>query len=458
MFFKRKKLLYLQILFLFILVRFSVGVYAITFTGGYIETLFLSHYGNTTNVLPEENNLYQEIRINIIGHPNRNLEIRSVFKTYWLPLNKFYNFDIMNWVILVKYIPYYFLTFGVGDIKVDYSPYTIHTEEWQDNIFRGLMLEIELKDLYIHSFVGFHTESTNPVVFQGQYYKSNLGFIVERYYNNVSKEYPTIWGGFFFKYKWNNESDVRLIYAHENYMIDKSGYGYYFFYNNIYQAEINFSATDFLLLNSMYAVYAQNYRAYCGAWDYYGPGKHRLILDYSQLRFFPAYKFGGFIKIPFGLKIGIYYRYIDKEYTPVHMDNDVWNFWSNEHRGQNFLDNVYSDTKGMIYSFIYPVYKKVEIGAEHRDFENIDETVDDKDTRIFVRFNSLFEMANIQLLYRIHKGSAKYIDYPIMDLKGFYINAEIKFNEQWSTAFIYRENMYFRKGYNELILKLKFNF
>lgn len=418
-------------------------VFAITFTGGYIETEFLAHYGNVSN-LGTENLLFQEVRINIHGSPNRFLEIESAFKTSWQPVHNMTNFNILNWIIQVRYKPYYFLTFGVGNVKVDYSQYTIHTEEWQDNIFKGLMAEINYGRFYLHSFVGFHTEATNSIPFQDKEFKTDIGYIYEYYDSNeVLNEQPAIWGGILLRYSWQKNAHFKFIYVHENYRIDKPDYGYYFFYNNIYQTILNFSPIDWCNLKSMFAIYAQDYDAYNGAWDYYGGGKHRLFFDYSELSFYPAYEFGGNLKNPLlGTEVGIYYRYIDKGFNPVHIDNGRWE----ENRGEDFLDNVYSDTKGFIYQIIQPLYPVLNIGIEYQDFEKI------RDGRIFANFNSLFNLIDMLLLYRTKASVSE------DKLSGLYIKIESKVTEDWRAVLIYTENKDDIKDYNEFLLNLRYNF
>ncbi len=446
---------------LLLLLILSGQIYGITFTGGSLEIQYLSHYGTATN-LTDVSELYQEFQINIQGKPNRCLEIRSALKTPWLPVNEINNIDLINWFIQVRYKPYYFLVFQLGDVRVNYSPYTIYTEKWQDNLFKGLMAEITLENLYIHSFIGFHSENTNYIPFQDMRLKSDIGYIYQYYnHNGIIKEQPSIWGGLYFQYSWFDNYKLKLIYAHENYRLDKPDYGYYYFYNNIYQSKINFAFFKWLKLNGMGAVYAQNYKAYNGDWDYYGAGKHRLVFDYSQLEFYPAYECGCILKNPlykknyiWGTEISVFYRFIEKEYNPVHMDNGTWE----EDRGEDFLNNVYSDRKGFIYRVVQPLYSVLNMGVEHRDFKNIKETSSHWDSRIFIDFHSISDVVDMLLLYRVQKLKRDTFNDGSIQLNGIYANLQFNFNKQWNAGLIYTENKNDIKSYNELIVKLKYRF
>lgn len=447
---------------LILLILLIPGVlFCVHFSGGSLELFFLSHYGTSTN-RADESNVYQELHIGIEGDANRYLKIRSALQTPWMPIHQIEQFDLINWYIQVQYKPYYFLLVQVGDVRVNYSPYTIHTEDYQDNIFKGLMVEYQKKDVYIHSFIGFHSENTNRLAFQDTQYKSDLGYIYRYYdHNGVINEEAAIWGGFFLNYNWQKKNDIRLIYAHENYRLDKSGYGYYFFQNNIFSSECYLNILDWINLKGLYSYYGQSYKAYNGSWDYFGSGKHRLILDYAQLKFYPAYEYGGMITNPLykkhivlGTQIGCYYRYIHDQYTPVHMDNGQWQ----ENRGENFLDNIKNNTKGMIYKMIQPLYPILQVGAEYRDFSGVNNNTKHWDSRIFAQFDSLLKVADLLVLYRIQRSKHMTFTGDHHHLDGMYINLSINIVKHWQAGAVFTENKDDVKGYNEFIARVKYYF
>lgn len=462
-----KKLIIIQI---FCLLLITGNLKAVTFTGGYIETEFLSHFGpGATNSNPAGTWLYQQLYFGFEGQATKSLEIKTALQTTWAsiaPVNQLrtatLNTILNNVIIQAIYKPLPYLTLQLGDVRVNYSPYTIHTEEWEEDMFKGLMLEIKQDNFYLHSFIGFHAQATNDLMFQGQNFKSDLGYNYA-FYNqeDVLVEWAAIWGGLMANYQFTKEDNIKFIYVHENYRLDNPGYGYYFFFNNIFQAELNYNPVDFLKLSGLYALYGRDYDAYAGQWNFFGQGKHLITLDYSQNNFYPAYEFGGIVTNPlvknnylWGTQLGIYYRYVDAQYNPVHMFNGRWD----EDRGEDFLNYIFNDVKGPIIKFIQPLYPTLDFGIEYRDFENNIGTTDHQDARIYFKFKSIFKRINLLLLYRLQKLENATFSEGGNQLDGLYVNLDFDILSKLKSTIIYTENRNDIQGFNEFLWQLQYNF
>jgi hypothetical protein len=399
--------------------------------------------GNTGKVKTYPWGYYQVFRLYLAGWTFSKIYLKSIISTKYLPLNKFYDIETLVWFISLKYAYLNNADFSIGNQRLNFSPYILHSEEWQDNFLRAIYFNYKNEILNFVGFIGCHTEWTNSKYFKNKLVKINAGFISYHYVNGVKSEGPSIWAGTKFDYK----NLFSFIYLHENYSYDRAGYGYYIFNNDIFGSYFNIYQLKFLKFTIFYSLMLKKYDAYRGYWNYYGEGKHRLFLDYSEIKNYPAYE----VKTEFvkndeknlikNFNIKLILRNIDKNYNPLHMDTPTFD----ENRGEDDLENLYPGMKGYIVNFVKPVLKNFKIGYEYREFDEF------KENRIITQI--LF----FKIVYRIPKIKDSNFATPV-NLNGFYITGEINLKNNLKIFLKYVENRYFIKNRNEFLARLNYVF
>jgi hypothetical protein len=408
-----------------------------------------------------------EARLFINGSPNSSLEIKNEIKSSWLPdlkgspTSDVSLFDLIAWKTVLYFKTSSQFQIGFGNVFVNYSPYVFHAEEWQDAFFKGVFGQINEEKFSLHVFLGFHSESqkTNVVLMAPGI--KNLGFFYnQRNFHNTVVQQPTLWGGFNASYDVSDRLALKLIAGHESYSITSEPGDYFFYANEIIQPEILWSPVSWFGCHLSVSGYFQSYQAYYGMWDYFGPGKHFMVLDYTSRNFYPAGEGSidlrnPLFKVPaLATTARILYRYIDKNYQPVHMDNGAWD----ENRGEDFMDFLAVDRKGWIFSLSQPLFKVLAIGGEARFFKSIDDKISQEDYRANIRCESLFQFLNLSLILRSQSLTGAAFKDGSGNLLSAYLKAGIKDIGKWEGQAIVSLNDRDKKDIDQIQLIAKFYF
>ncbi len=370
------------------------------------------------------------------------------------------NIKILVWKIDIYYYPKNNLYIGIGDRYLNYSPFVLYSEKWNDNSFKGLFVNYFSRryKLQLDGFVGLHSEDTNKMKFNGEYLKTDIGYINKYFINKIQTESPSIWGALKIEKKWTSFYSNKIVYVYENYSLEKQHSlfnSYYFFYNNIFQSDfifnykkINFTISPILMIKSYYK--------YNGYGDYYGTGKHKLMLDYTEKKNI----FSGYIKLSFSKLYNLFllngfhfieYRYMEKDFIPVYMDNGR----IKENRGEDFLNNILIEEKGYILHSETPLFNKNIVGYEYYYFISTLNLKKYYEQRYFTKLNILH--SNLLILF-YHKNGFLSDFGNISNLQGFALNLSVNISNYFILKVIYTENKWNIKNNNILELKTTFYF
>ena len=141
--------------------------------------------GNTGKVKTYPWGYYQVFRLYLAGWTFSKIYLKSIISTKYLPLNKFYDIETLVWFISLKYAYLNNADFSIGNQRLNFSPYILHSEEWQDNFLRAIYFNYKNEILNFVGFIGCHTEWTNSTYFKNKLVKINAGFISYHYVNGV---------------------------------------------------------------------------------------------------------------------------------------------------------------------------------------------------------------------------------------------------------------------------------
>ncbi|MDD5066723.1 MAG: hypothetical protein PHF84_06710 [bacterium] len=409
--------------------------------------------------------LYQEFRMNFEMMPNENVKVLFSAGDYVRRLEEADDIDdirFLFWTADLIFVYKKDIYIGIGDRYLNYSPYTIRMEPWNDNIFRGLFVRYasDRYGLEFDGFLGLHAESTNRIKFNGEYLRTDIGFQNKYYINKIQTEIPTIWGAFSLTETWNGHFRTRLIYVRENYSQERPVTGfitYYFFNNHIFQTIFSYDWEKKISLEMQPALMIRNYSKYNGFGDYYGSGKHKLVMDYESSALVPS----GEVKLsmnsllPYPLLSGSFsaaYRYVDERYNPVHMDDGRLS----EDRGEDFLDDILLGEKGVILNTEQPVLKDHFWGVEYREFVNILEQKRYFERRYFFRqvLNDRFSLLGMffdKSGYLSDQGT-------LPDINGLIVRLEGPVLEDLNVQLWLVENTGNVMNKNEVFIKVLFSF
>jgi len=423
------------------------------------------HDGQIDLILNKEKDDYdfsQYLRLNFDFYPSDKIRIYFALGNKLEHFNSLENIKAVVWAINLSYYYKFNVYAGIGDRLIDYSPYTIHMEDWNDNVFKGLFLHFESKryEIEMDGFIGLHAEETNSIRFEGVSLKADAGFINKYFINRIQTETPTIWGAFRLARSWSDHVSSELIYVRENYILEKSVTGfitYYVFDNNLAEIPFHIRFHERILLDLSGAAMIKNYTKYNGAGNYYGQGKHKLEKDYenSLLAYASEVKLRLNGLVPVILLNGNYTftgRYIEQEYNPVHMDDGRLE----ESRGEDFLDDLYPGEKGFIVAGEWPFIPGNFIGFEYQRFLH---TVHQKlyqEKRYFIK---QFFTKDISLMFLLY-NKIGYLDTTgnIDDLTGFIVRSEAMISSYLSFNLWFVEHRDNIKGNNTLFFETLFKF
>ncbi|MBN1897954.1 MAG: hypothetical protein JW827_04185 [Spirochaetes bacterium] len=442
---------------LFIIILLTSSLYSFGVRDGSFE-----FYLDNDNDAKYDYNFYQYLKINFDILPYEKIRI---FFSIGNKLQPFKDEDSIKVLLWSANLTYYFkndIYIGIGDRFINYSPYTIHLEEWNDNVFKGLFFHYESQryNVDFDGFVGLHSEETNRIKYNGEYLRTDAGFINKYYIDRIQTESPTIWGGFKLKKIWNDFFDTELIYVRENYSLERpvtDFISYYFFNNDIFQLACDFEYKKKIFLNLMPAIMNKSFIKYNGAGDFYGEGRHKLQKDYersvvekageARLVIHDLYDF-----YLLNGKFSFMYRYIEEEFNPVHMDNGRLA----EGRGENFLDDLLVGEKGFIINAEIPLLESHFWGVEFQEYNHIRNDKKYLDKRYYIKQN-FTEDFNLLFMLRSQQG---YLDEHgmINDLQGLVIRLDGKLMRYFNLQLWFVEHMSYQKNNNEILLKgvLKF--
>jgi len=397
------------------------------------------------------------LRLNFELQPYEKVKIQFSIGNKLEEFKSLDNIKVIVWKIVLLYYFKYNLYIGIGDRYINYSPYTIHLEEWNDNIFKGIFVHYKSDryNLYFDGFVGLHSEETNRIKFEGEYLKTDVGFINKYYIDKIQTESPTIWGGFKISKSWNRYFKNDLIYIRENYSLEKPVVGfisYYFFNNDIYQPSFYFNYNNKLFFDIIPILMIKKFTKYNGAGDYYGEGKHKLEIDYEKKEFVPAGEISFVIRNIYNYfllngKYTFTYRYIDEDYNPVHIDDGRLA----ENRGEDFLNDLLIGEKGYIINAEIPILKNHFWGIEYQAFINTFNQKKYFEKRYFLK-QMIINKVNLLLMLQNKNGYLN--EYGnINNLTGFIIILKGEISKNFYLQFQYIENKDNIKNNNIVLLK-----
>jgi hypothetical protein len=419
------------------------------FTGGSWETQF-SGCSSQNPDKKETSKFLHQLKLNIEGHPTAKIETYGTIGNLWMASKGQYNVwtHVLRVGFRIRHSPN--LTFGIGTLDINYSPYTIHLEEWQDNIFSGAFIESKGRNWDLSGFVGNHCEDKRTRVFKGYEVKPDIGYIYKFQFRNVETGHPTLWAGVKFNYELSDWTSLSSIYIHENYLFDREGYGCYIFNNNIIENIVRFKPLKFMNFSLDYALCEKNYSAYSGYWDYYGMGKHDLFLDYRKTEYANAYEVNAEIVVPkTKSSINGIYRNIGKDYTPLHMDNGDWD----EERGENIFDNVYPDSKGWIGILKQTIYKKHRWTCEYWSFEDQCKSKKTVEWRFIVE-QGIADWLDIACMYRSKKATIGFIRDDYDSIGGLFISLTAGLKGKVKGEIQFTQNKYDYRDCDEFLCKI----
>lgn len=363
----------------------------------------------------------------------------------------------VTWAISFRYCPKYGLYVGVGDRYINYSPFVLHLEEWENNVFKGLFVNYrnDRFKLAFDGFLGLHAEDTYPVRFEGEYLKTDIGFINKYYINRIKTEFPSIWGCFKFEKSWGQSLILHFIFLHENYCLEKRFdvfNSYYFFKNYIFELLVGYKTKNFHFgFCPLFMI--KNYSKYNGYGDFYGPGLHKLVFDYYNTAYIPSGELtlgaGRFLNFPvLNSWMELIFRYMEKGFIPVHADNARIKY----NRGENFLDDVFTEEKGFILKFEQPLFLNIKTGIDYSYFVS---TVSGKQfvqTRYFLKGTPFLGLVFF-VAFCSEEGFLE--DYgEVGNLKGIIANLEFSPLKWLVVKLWFVQNKWHIKNNNELMIKI----
>ncbi len=361
------------------------------------------------------------------------------------------NFKVIVWKISLFYFPGYGVYAGIGDRYLNYSKFLLHLEEWEDNVFKGFFVNYTnvRYNFSFDGFIGLHAEDTNRMRFNGEYLKTDIGFINKYYVNRIKTESPSIWGCFKIFKPVNNKFLLKLIYVYENYSLERQQElfnSYFFFYNHLFELDLN---TKFKNINFAFVplFMIKQYTKYNGYGDYYGPGKHKLIVDYSHYK--PI--ISGEVKAGFW-NIEVIYRYLEKGFIPVHIDNARIKY----NRGENFLDNIFTEEKGYIIKFLQPVFNNTYLGINYYSFVSTVNLKKYNEIRYIFK-SKLLNLAEVLIIFYNQRGFLS--DYgEIGELKGFIVKLSTEIKNKFKLDFWITENKWYIKDKDEIMINIRYRY
>ncbi len=402
-------------------------------------------------------NYYEHLKIDFNIHPFEKIKINFSIANRLKNFTSVTDIQVLVWKIGINYQPKYNMSIGIGDKYLNYSQYILHSEKWNDNSFKGLFFHYfnNRYEIKLDGFLGLHAQDTNRIKFNGEYLKTDIGFINKYYINKIQTETPSIWGVFKITKKIGDYLNNEFIYLSESYTLEKAFTGfssYYFFYNNIFQNSIFLKYRKKLCLGFIPILMMKNYEKYNGAGDYYGEGKHKLVFDYKETENI----FSGEVSICFNnlvdapvlnSALSIKYRYMETGFNPAFMDNGR----IKEDRCENFLNDILQEEKGFIINIEIPVIINTYWGINYQSFRN---TVNDRmytEKRYFLRHN-ITSSSYFSVMYYFKNGYLS--EYGNIDnMNGLIFGIDGNITEYLKLGISYAENKWYTEGNNVFVFK-----
>lgn len=408
---------------------------------------------------------YEETRLNFEIMPSEKVNIFFSVGNRLDRLESWEDVRLLNfplWSVNIRYMHTRNTWVGIGNRYLSYSPYTVHLESRNENIFSGLIVSYSNAryDLAFDGFAGLHAEERTPVWFDGSYLAADIGYLNKYRINRIQNESPSVWGAFRLSRSWNANFKSDLFYVRENYVLEKPAEGfitYYFFNNSVFQGQFDLNAGRKVILNLRPAVMLKNYAKYNGFGDYYGSGKHKLLVDYEHSEWVPsgeamlgverladAFMLNG--------RYSVTWRYVDDRYNPIHMDDGRLS----EKRGENFLDDILPGEKGLMAALELPLFQGASAGAEYWDFSNITRGHNFWERRYFVKQEWA---GRFSMLCMFYDKNGYLRDYGFFGRqKGLVLRADGSLMENLSFQIWFVENPALSQGEHQVFVRTVYRF
>ena len=120
------------------------------------------------NKYPHDYDFSQYLRVNFEIIPYEKIRLRFSLGNKMEHFKTIENIKVVAWKINASYYFKYNLYTGIGDKYLNLTPYGLHCEEWNDNIFKGLFVHFDSKRYRINvdGFIGLHSQETNRMKYR----------------------------------------------------------------------------------------------------------------------------------------------------------------------------------------------------------------------------------------------------------------------------------------------------